>query len=74
MSYWVELRHLMEERDLVPADLALRAGLPAFEVLAYVQGHRNPDARTIAKLAAALGVLPSVLDRRDHAPAMDSES
>ena len=49
---------ILRSSGLSQAELARRAGLPRSVVNAYVWGHREPGADTLARLAAAGGLRP----------------
>lgn len=55
---------------LSQAELARRAGLPRSVVNAYVRGHREPGADTLARLAAAGGLELQLTPRK---PPVDPE-
>jgi transcriptional regulator with XRE-family HTH domain len=55
------VRRLREAQDLTQEKLAQKAGLAMRYVSGIERGEENPTVSTLAKLAKALGVHPSVL-------------
>ena len=55
---------ILRSSGLKQAELARRAGLPRSVVNAYVRGHREPGADTLARLAAAGGLGLELVLRR----------
>lgn len=64
------LAEILERSGQSQAELARRAGLPRSVVNAYLRGHREPGADTLARLAAAGGLELNVETRK---PPVDVE-
>jgi transcriptional regulator with XRE-family HTH domain len=63
VAFAERLRRLRQERFLTQAELAERAGLTKLTISRLEAGRAAPHARTVRKLAAALGVEPGDLAR-----------
>ena len=63
------LKRAMFLAGIRKTDLAERAGIDRGKVSAYVSGRYKPNAETLAKIAAALGVTPDWLLGREEMPA-----
>ena len=61
----VVLKELREARFLTQRELAEKSGVGIATVARIEKGTHSPSFRTIKRLAAALGVEPSDLARRD---------
>ena len=67
------LKNFRQKAELTQAELADKAGISRSAVAMYERGEREPDFRTLEKLAAILGVNMSALLGEEKAPAQNGE-
>jgi transcriptional regulator with XRE-family HTH domain len=64
MSTAALVAEILRKSGLTQAELARRAGLPRSVLNAYIQGHREPGAVAVLRLAGAAGVKLELEERR----------
>lgn len=55
------LRRLREDAGISQEELGLRVGIDVSNVSRYEAGKRDPSVRTVARLAAGIGIRPAAL-------------
>jgi ribosome-binding protein aMBF1 (putative translation factor) len=63
MAFGENLRHARHAADVSQEDLSQDSGVDRTAISTYERGRREPNLRTIVKLARALGVTPADLLR-----------